>query len=288
MDIIKVGDTAGERATDRSGIVTEINSKGRARIVRGPKETWWAACSSLERLEPADLGGGFRFGQFVKRPGRDQVGMMLDFAEGSYTMLCADAKCYPKGTKYAAGKWYRADEIMEVTAEEKEVFLFKLNPVHTSYEYASNLERIAAKWERKGLGEAAKRFMFFWARVLKGIGDRPGITWGARLLTIYSPAPSINFHTENPEDLHANMFGFFDLLNEAGGPALAVFIKRSDWIPEAAKALFPKNREEHFYMDGHWTLIPLAGKSDKDIIALADTLSDIYRSAGGARITVKE
>ena len=281
MDAIKVGEAAMERGSGRSGIVTDINSKGRARIVRGPREAWWTASADLERMEPPDLGGGFRFGQFVKRPGRNQVGMMLGFADGLYAMLCADAKCYPKGTKYAAGKWYKAAEMAEVSASEKELFLFKLNPVHTAEEYAANLAGITAKWEQKGLGEAAARFRLFWTRLLDGVGDKPGVTWGARLRTIYAPAPSINFHTGRPEDLQTNMFGFFNLSKEPGGPALTVFLKKAAWIPDTAKALFPRNRDEHFYMDGHWTLIPLAGKSNGEMLTLADTLAAMYGSAGG-------
>ncbi len=281
METMKVGDAAIEPGSGHSGIITDINSKGRARIVRGPKEAWWTAYSSLERMEPPDLGGGFRFGRFVKRPGRNQVGMMLGFADGLYSMLCADAKCYPKGAKYAAGKWYSAAEIAEVSASEKELFLFKLNLVHTPEEYAANLTGIAAKWEQKGLGEAAKRFALFWVRLLDGVGDKPGVTWGARLRTIYAAAPSINFHTGRPEDLQANMFAFFNLSKEPGGPALTVFLKKAAWIPQAAKALFPGNRDEHFYMDGHWTLIPLAGKSNAELLTLADTLAAMYRSADG-------
>jgi len=281
MDAIKVGDVAMEPGSKRSGIVTDINSKGRARLARGPKEAWWTAYSGLERMEPEDLGGGFRFGQFVKRPGRNQVGLMLNFSDGLYTMLCADAKCYPKGTKYAAGKWYKAAEIAGVSADEKELFLFKLNPVHTPGEYAANLSRITAKWEQKGLGEAAKRFTLFWTRLLSGVGDKPGVTWGARLRTIYAPAPSLNFQTDQPEDLQANMFAFFNLSREPGGPALTVFLKNAEWITETAKALLPRNRDEIFYMDGHWTLIALGGKSNEEIFALADALAAMYRSAGG-------
>jgi len=290
--IISVGDVARERVSGRFGIVTDVppsdarragkNARSRARLIRGPKEAWWSGCAGLEQMVPADLGGGFRFGQFVKRISGDkkQTGMMLEYAGGRYTMLCADAKCYPKGTKYAAGKWYRADETAEASAGERDLFLFKLNTIHTGAEYAANLAAARAKWDREGLGEASKRFMPFWKRILLGVGDNPGVTWGARLRTAYSPAPSINFYTEHPEELHDNMFCFFDLSKEPGGPALSVFLKKAAWIPERAAALFPGNRDKKFYMDGHWTMIPLAHKNDEELSAVADALIDMYKSAG--------
>ena len=283
MPHIKIGDAAIERGSDRFGIVTEISAKYGARITRGPKEDWWIPVAGLEHMEAPDLGGGFKFGQFVKRLSktRAQAGMMLKFEDGLYTMLGADAKSYPKGTKFLSGKWYKAAEIAEVTPEEKDLFLFKLNPVHTPDEYVSNLARIYAGWDQLDIGEAPKRFKLFWNRLVGNIGDRPGVTWGARLRTIYSPAPSINFRTADPGELKANMFAFFDLLKTPAGLAITVFLKRSSWIPESAKALFPKNRDAHFYMDGHWTLVQLAEKSDEDLVELADTLAGMYKTAEG-------
>ena len=238
--------------------------------------------SSLDLHEPPPLQDGLRFGQFVtflKSPGEECVGKLLEIKDGKYTALGADGKCYPKGQRYADGDLYDLSEIKPVSPEAQEKYLFKLNRRHNPEEYVDRLARTKAGWAEKGCSALLPKFDIFWNKVLSLIGDHPGATWGARVRTIYGHSPTLNIPPDSPEDLQNNMACFFVLSNDEGVPELYAFIKDYSLIPESARKHFPAEGDKKFYAGGNRTVIPLAGLSDAELVEYAVSMAAIHKAA---------
>ena len=276
MADIKIGNIVRNRTSDAFGVVVDIEPPKNAVIaVHGPDDILRIKYVNTEPFQPPALSADFTYGQFVK----DRfVGMMVKIEGNKYLTLCPDGKCYPKGKKYESGNWYKLSEIKEVSEEEKDEFLFKLSVRHTEEEYIKRYEMTKAKWRLAGLEPEVKRFEAFFDRILARIGGRPGFNWGARLSTVFAPDPTLNL-TKNPrKDIQANMFCFFTLGLDArsGQKNLSVFIKEWKWIPEEARAHFPRQGDGRFYPPGHCTVLALDTLDEAALMQCADSLVKTY------------
>lgn len=267
------------KTSDAFGVLVDIEPPKNAVIaVHGPDEIHRIKYANTELFAPPALNNNFNYGQFVK----DRfVGMMVKINEDKYLALCPDGKCYPKGKKYETGNWYKLAEIKEVTEEEKEEFLFKLSVRHAPQEYVQRYNMTKAKWRAAGLEPEVKRFEVFFDRVLSQIGGKPGVNWGARLSTVFAPDPTLNLTKNTHKDIQANMFCFFSLGADprTGQKNLSVFIKEWKWIPEAARAHFPRQGDGRFYPPGHCTVFTLDALEDAALLQRADSLAQIYIAA---------
>lgn len=279
MTDIKVGDIVRNKASGDFGVAVDIEpAKSAVTVVHGPEQSCRIKHINAELISPPALNTKFTYGQFVK----DRfVGMMVKVEGDKYLALCPDGKCYPKGKKYETGRWYNLSGIKAVTAEEKKEFIFKLNARHAPEEYLERHEITKTEWRARGLEAETKRFEAFFDRMLALIGGKPGVNWGARLKTVFPPDPTLNLTKNKDKDLQANMFCFFSLSAEAktGKKQLSVFIKEWRWIPEAARADFPRQGDGKFYPPGHCTSIDLDTSDDTALMRAADALGIIYRAA---------
>jgi hypothetical protein len=280
MPDIKIGDIVRNRTSDDFGVVVDIEPPRNAVIaVHGPDKIHRIKYINAEPFQPPALNENYKYGQFAK----DRFpGMMVAVKGDKYLALAPDGKCYPKGRKYVSGDWYKLSEIKEVTEEEREEFLFKLNVRHAEEEYVKRYEMTRAKWRSAGLEHEVKRFEAFFDRILSRIGPgRPGLNWGARLSTVFAPDPTLNLTRNTEKDLQANMFCFFSLGPDArtGRNNLSVFIKEWKWIPEAARAHFPRQGDGRFYPPGHCTVLALDALDDAALMERADSLVKIYLAA---------
>ncbi|MFA6435386.1 MAG: hypothetical protein WCW52_11905 [Elusimicrobiales bacterium] len=279
MPEIRIGDIARNRTSGAFGVVVDIEPPKNAVIaVHGPEEVHRIKSVNAELFAPPALNKDFKYGQFAK----DRFpGMMVAVRGDKYLALAPDGKCYPKGRKYESGDWYKLSEIKEVTKEEKEEFLFKLSVRHTEEEYAARYEATKAGWRAAGLAPEVKRFEVFFDRILSLIGGKAGVNWGARLSTVFAPDPTLNLAKDLRKDLQARMFCFFSLGLDArtGKKNLSVFIKEWKWIPEAARAYFPREGDGRFYPPGHCTALALDVLDDAALLLCADSLAKIYLAA---------
>ena len=308
MPDIKIGDIVRNKTSDAFGVVVDIEPPKNAVIaVHGPETIHRIKYVNSEPFQPPALNENYRYGQFVK----DRFpGMMVAVKGDKYLALCPDGKCYPKGKKYESGDWYKLSEIKEVTEEEKEEFLFKLSVRHTEEEYLKRYEMTKAKWRLAGLEPEVRRFEVFFDRILSQISGkprssgpeaeapgsasapadnghfskvpgRPGVNWGARLSTVFAPDPTLNLTKNTQKDFQANMFCFFSLGPDArsGLKNLSVFIKEWKWIPQEARAHFPRQGDGRFYPPGHCTAFTLDALDDAALLGRADSLAKIYLAA---------
>ncbi|HCC48930.1 MAG TPA: hypothetical protein DEQ38_12560 [Elusimicrobia bacterium] len=280
---IRIGAVAVCRNTGNFGVITDLDhAHGKAKLVRAHKEAWWVSIASMDLYAPPPLADGLTYGQFVNfrmSPGHEYVGKLLEVKDGKYTALGADGKCYPKGQRYTDGLLFEISEIKKISPEEQEKYLFKLNRRHTPEEYTERLAKTKAKWAEDGLSQLIPKFDVFWEKTLALIGNKPGITWGARVRTIYGYSPTLNIPPAYPDELQANMVCFFTLSNDGGKPELYAFIKDSKWIPESARRHFPASGDKKFYAGGNRTVIPLAELSEAELQDYAVSMAAIYNSA---------
>jgi len=279
MAEIKIGDIVRNRTSDAFGVVVDIEPPRNAVIaVQGPDAVHRIKFVNAEPFAPPALNENFKYGQFAK----DRFpGMMVAVKGDKYLAMAPDGKCYPKGKKYESGDWYRLSEMKEVAQGEKEEFLFKLSVRHTEKEYLERYEMTKAGWRAAGLEKEVERFEAFFDRILSQIGGRPGVNWAARLSTVFAPDPTLNLTKNTRKDIQANMFCFFSLGPDprTGYKNLSVFIKEWKWIPEAARAHFPRQGDGRFYPPGHCTVLALNLLDDAALMQRADSLVKIYLAA---------
>ncbi len=280
MEPLKIGDIAVHSVSGKFGVVTDIDpGTAEAKIVHAHKQTWRGPLAELAPYEPPPLTAALKFGQFVKSGKKELIGKLLKVIDGKFTMLCADGNCYPKGARYAEGGWFNVTDIRTVSAEEQETFLFKLSRRHTAEEYIARLAKTKNEWAAAGLADTVPKFEVFWTKIMELLGDRPGVNWGARLRTIYGPAPTLNAPPEHPADLQANMICFFELTNDNARPELHAFVKDLTWISDAARPYFPEKGDKEFFAGGNHSVIPIGKMGKAELAECAEAAVSIYRAA---------